>query len=244
MDTTIEKTISTRPKLAGDIAGTPAGTVMTPAYIATIGRMAYIWGWPIVNHLNRAAAVANLPEPGRIGGVIPASPPGYISMLSDYIEEKERFVTCPNQDTVYGAGYQTVDTIPVIVQVPDFGDRFWTYQICDARTDAFCAMGKQHGTKPGFYLLVGLNWKGKKPAGVTAVYRSPTDLGVIFPRLFQSDVPEDKAAVQPLLSQMMVYSLSEFDDVCAQQRKSMSPAGPAHSYIVPAENRHRWDKAL
>jgi hypothetical protein len=25
-------------------------------------------------------------------------------MLTDCIDEKERFVTCPNQDTVYGAG--------------------------------------------------------------------------------------------------------------------------------------------
>ena len=146
-----------------------------------------------------------------MGGVLPVSPPGQVSMLTDYIDEKERFVTCPNQDTVYGAGYQRLNSIPVIVQVPDFGDRFWTYQVCDARTDAFCNMGKQNGTKPGFYLLVGPEWKGEKPAGVTEVFRSPTDLAVIFPRVFQSDAPADKAAIQPLLSQIVVYPLTEFD---------------------------------
>jgi hypothetical protein len=199
------------PRSATDIAGTPAGTVMTKEYVEAVGRLAYIWGWPLVNHYNRAAAFAKLPEPGRIGGVLPAAPLGYVSMLTDYIDEKERFVTCPNQDTVYGAGFQRFDSKPVIVQVPDFGDRFWTYQIVDARTDAFCSMGKQYGTKPGFYLIVGPNWNGKAPAGVTAVFRSPTNLGVIFPRVFQNDTPEDKAAVQPLLSQMMVYPLDEFD---------------------------------
>ena len=115
---------------------------MIPAYVEAVARLAYIWGWPMVNSYNRAAAMTQLPEPGRIGGVLPGAPPGRIAMLTDYIEESERFVTCPNQDTVYGAGFQWLDKTPVIVQVPKFGDRFFTYQICDARTDAFCAVGK------------------------------------------------------------------------------------------------------
>ena len=195
---------------AGEIPGTPAGTVMPKAYVETVGRLAYIWGWPLVNHHNRAATFAQLPEPGRIGGVLPGAPIGYLAMLTDYIDEKERFVTCPNQDTVYGAGFHHFDSKPVIVQVPDFGDRFWVYQVADGRTDAFCSLGKQYGTKPGFYLIVGPNWKGEVPSGVTEVYRSSTDLGVVFPRVFQDDTPQDKAAVQSLINQIMVYPLSEF----------------------------------
>ena len=55
---------------AAQIAGTPAGTVMTKEYVATVGRLAYIWGWPLVNNYNRAEAVKALPEPGLIGGVL------------------------------------------------------------------------------------------------------------------------------------------------------------------------------
>src|SRR5262245_18351203 len=73
------------PKAPADVAGTPTGTMMTKDYVATEGRLAYIWGWPLVNNLTRALAVQNLPEPGRIGGVLPASPPGYVSMLTVYI---------------------------------------------------------------------------------------------------------------------------------------------------------------
>jgi hypothetical protein len=215
------------PKSAAEVPGTPEGTLMTVEYVAAVGRLAYIWGWPLVNNLNRATAVANLPEPGRIGGVLPASPPGYISMLTDYIEAGQHFVTCPNQDTVYGAGYQRLDTKPVIVQVPDFGERFYTYQITDARTDSFASIGKQHGTKSGFYLLVGPNWKGDVPAGINAVLRSPTDLVAIFPRVFQDDTPEDKAAIQPLLSQVMVYPLSEFDGKMKTKDWRSTPAFPA-----------------
>jgi hypothetical protein len=224
------------PKSAADVPGTPAGTVMTKEYVETVGRLAYLWGWPLVNNANRAAAFAQLPEPGRIGGVLPAAPPGSISMLTDYIDEKERFVTCPNQDTVYGAGFQRLDAKPVIVQVPDFGDRFWTYQICDARTDAFCGMGKQHGTKPGFYLLVGPNWKGETPDGVAAVYRSPTDLCVIFPRVFQDDTAEDKSAIQPLLSQILVYPLTEFDGKMKTKDWKKTPSFPA----PPSKGEAKW----
>ncbi len=215
------------PTPASQTPGTPDGTVMTNEYFATVGRFAYLWGWPLVNNFNRAKAVEKLPEPGRVGGVIPMAPPGYVSMLTDYIDEKERFVTCPNQDTVYGAGFQHLDTTPVVVQVPDFGDRFYVYQIADARTDSFGQIGKQYGTKPGFYLLVGPEWKGTVPSGINGVLRSPTNLAVIFPRIFQDDTPEDKAAVQSLLSQVMVYPLTQFDGKMKTKDWSKTPSFPA-----------------
>ena len=217
------------PTSAADVPSTPPGTIMPKDYVVMVGRMAYVWGWPLVNNLNRALAVKDLPEPGRIGGIVPASPPGYVSMLTDYIDSAEHFVTCPNQDTVYGAGFQRLDTKPVIVQVPDFGDRFFTFQVADGRTDSFASFGKQYSTKPGFYLLVGPNWKGDVPADINAVYRSPTDLAAIFPRVFQDDTPEDKRAIQPLLSQIVVYPLSEFDGKMRTKDWTKTPAFPAPS---------------
>jgi hypothetical protein len=215
------------PAAVTEIAGTPSGTVMTPEYVASVGRFAYIWGWPLVNNLNRALGVKDLPGPGRVGGVVPASPRGHISMLTDYISAEEKFVTCPNQDTVYGAGFQHVDTQPVVVQVPDFGSRFFTYQIADARTNSFGNIGKQYGTKAGFYAVVGPNWKGSIPAGITGVLRSSTDLVAIFPRVFQDDTPEDKAAIQPLLSQIVVYPLSDFDGKMKTMDWKSVPSYPA-----------------
>ena len=151
-------------------------------------------------------------------------------------------MTCPNQDTVYGAGFQTLDFRPVIVQAPDFGDRYWTYQICDQRTDSFAAVGRQHGTKPGFYLLVGPNWNGDVPAGVNDVFRSSTNLAVVFPRVFQDDTPEDKAAIQSLLNQVMVYPLAEFDGRMKTKDWKKTPAFPSPAagkgetkWVIPEE---------
>jgi hypothetical protein len=193
-------------KVPGPVPGAP----LSKEYVAAIGRLAYIWGWPLANMQNRHRMFSLAPEPGLMGGLLPVAPIGQNSMLSDYIKPEQRFVTSPNQDVVYGAGFLSLDTQPVIVQVPDFGDRFWVYQIVDQRTDSFAWLGKQYGSKPGLYLLTGPNWKGEVPAGVAGVFRSTTDIGAIFPRIFQDDNTHDRAAIQALLNQVMVYPLSAY----------------------------------
>jgi hypothetical protein len=187
-----------------------SGILMTPGYARTIAQTAYMWGWPIVNMLNRNAKITQAPYPGLLGGILPAAPRGQIGMLHDYILPIETFVTCPNQDVVYGLGFFSLDEEPVVIQVPDFGGRFWVYALYDARTDQFGQIGKPYGTKPGFYLLVGPKWNGKKPEGVADVVRSSTALANAIPRVFQDDTPEDKKAIQPVLNQIVAYPLKDF----------------------------------
>jgi hypothetical protein len=113
------------------------GVDMHPEYAKTIGRMAYVWGWPIINQINRRATLSKAPKPGLLNGVIPVAPRGQIGMLSDYIEPNQNIITCPNQDVVYGLAYFALDEEPAVIQAPDFGDRFWLYALYDARTDQF-----------------------------------------------------------------------------------------------------------
>ena len=182
-----------------------------PAYIKTLARSAYVWGWPMVNMINRHDQITKAPKPGLLGGILPVAPQGQIGMLHDYIEPSETFVTCPNQDVVYGLGFFDLDTQPVVIQVPDFGDRFWVYALYDARTDQFGELGKPYDSKPGFYLLAGPNWEGDVPDGITDVIRSSTALANTIPRVFMDDTDEDRAAVQKVIDQIVVYPLSDFD---------------------------------
>ena len=101
------------------------------------------------------------------------------------------------------------------------------YALYDARTDEFSETGRQYGTKPGFYLMVGPNWTGNPPAGITAVVRSPTKLVFAIPRIFIDDTPQDQNAVQPLLSQIGFYPLSEFDGRMKTTDWSKLPHFPA-----------------
>ncbi len=186
-------------------------TIMTPEYVKAVATSAYLRAWPMMNIHNRKLAFSKLPGPGYMGGIVPVAPSNQIGMLTDYIVPEERVVACPNQDVVYGFALLDFDQEPVIVQVPDFGDRFWVYQVCDQRTDGFAELGKMYGSKPGFYLLTGNNWNGKIPDGIVKVFRCPTSLGVIIPRAFQTDDPTDKKAIQSVLQQILIYPLSQLD---------------------------------
>src|SRR5262249_38785996 len=216
---------------AGSLTQPATGINMQPDYARTIAATAYVWGWPMVNMLNRKAKITQAPRPGLVGGILPAAPRGQIAMLADYIEPSETFVTCPNQDVVYGLGFFSLDDEPVVIQVPDFGERFWVYALYDARTDQFGQLGKPYGSKPGFYLLAGPNWKGLKPSGITEVVRCSTSLANAIPRVFQDDTPEDKKAIQPVINQVVAYPLKDFTGKMKTIEWSKVPniQGPASS---------------
>jgi len=215
------------PKTAADVPGPAAGNTMTKEYVQTVGRMAYIWGWPLVNMANRVASFSKLTEPCVLGG-LPAGFGG-IAMLTDYISPEQKSVACPNQDVVYGTGFFALDQGPIVFQVPDFGDRFWVYALYDGRTSEFAEIGKPYGTKPGFYLIVGPDWKGETPAGITAVVRSSTAAMFAVPRIFLDATAEDKAAIQPVLSQVNFYPLSQFDGKMKIKDWTKIPQIPAKS---------------
>ena len=175
---------------------------------------------------NRIAAIAKVPEPGLFGGTLPVAY-NRLAMLTGYIAPDERFVTCPNQDVVYAIGFFNLENEPIVFQVPDFGNRFWVYALYDARTDEFSEIGKQYGTKPGFYLMVGPNWAGNPPPGITAVVHSSTTKALAAPRIFMEDTPEDHAAIQPVLDQVNFYPLSVFDGKVKTTDWSKLPNIPA-----------------
>ncbi|WP_198651594.1 DUF1254 domain-containing protein [Dyella sp. C11] len=200
---------------------------MTESYVRMVTRDTFFWAWPMINVYSRRVVFSQLKEPGLLGGTVPVAPPNHLSMLHSYVDPAERAVACPNQDVGYGIALLSLDVEPVVVQVPDFGDRFWVYQVVDTRTDSFADLGKMYGTKPGFYLLAGPNWNGTVPKGISGVFRAKTNTGVVIPRVFMDDTPEDLKAVQHFVNQIDVYPLSKFDGKATQHDWTKSPTIPA-----------------
>jgi hypothetical protein len=226
-----EKTDTGVPSVPGSVPGTR----MTEQYIRDIGRMAYLWAWPMVNLHNRHVAFEQVPEPGLMGGVMPCGPLNQIGVLHDYITPDQKFVACPNQDVVYGFGILSLDREPVIVQVPEFGDRFWVFQLGDQRTDGFGKLGKMYGSEPGFYLAVGPDWDGTPPDGIRAVFRSPMNIGYLIPRIFMDDTADDREAIEPLVNQVMAYPLSQFTGEMKTKDWKQAPSFPAAQRSGDAE---------
>ncbi len=208
------------------VPGPVAGTVMPKEYVYQMGRQMYFWGWPLVNMHNRVLVMRQVPEPGLNGGVVPVAPVGQLCMLADYVTPAERYVACPNQDVVYGFGIGMLNESPIVLQVPDFGERFWIVQMVNQRTDGIGGLGSMYGSKSGFYMIVGPDWKGETPQGITQVIHSNTNMVVIIPRAFMNNTPEDRAAIQPLINQVMMYPVAQFDGKMKTTDWTKAPAFP------------------
>jgi hypothetical protein len=121
---------------------------MSKEYVQMVGRMAYLWGWPLINssqprHRLFQGARARLARRRRPGRIQPNA------MLTGYISPDEHFVTCPKPGRgLWSWILSALDKEPIVIQVPDSAIRFWVYALYDARTDEFSAIGKAYGTKP------------------------------------------------------------------------------------------------
>ena len=171
---------------------------------------AYVWGWALVYLHQCRLALERVPAPGRCGG-IPVAPVNRLAMLTDIIRPRTTVVPCANQDVIYGFGMFDLAADAVVIQIPDFGDRFWLYQLGDHRTDAFARVGRMHGTQPGCYLVVGPDWNGTVPAGIAGVFRCPTRYGYCLPRVHVDGTEEDRLSALPAVDQIVAYPLAEFD---------------------------------
>ena len=74
------------PQTAAEVPG-PAPGPMTKAYVQMVGRMAYLWGWPLVYVYNQRTELTKAPETGLLAGVLPIGPMNQVGMLTGYSPE-------------------------------------------------------------------------------------------------------------------------------------------------------------
>jgi hypothetical protein len=209
------------------LRGPVAGTRFTRAYARLVAREAYFWAWPMVNLYNRRLACADVLQPCLLDGVLPAAPLNSLAMLHDYIEPRQRMIACPDRDMIYGEGIAALEDTPVVIQVPNFGSRYWLYQLVDLRTDSFADIGAPYGTTPGFYLIVGPSWDGLLPHGITGVLRCSTNTALIMPHVELRDTPQDRAAVQDAIARIDMYPLDRYDGRTKKRDWHALPHRPA-----------------
>jgi hypothetical protein len=140
---------------------------------------------------------------------------------------------------VYGFGTLDARVGPSVIQVPDFGDRFWVYQVVNQRTDSIVQLGAMYGTSPGLYLVAPTSWEGTAPDGIAGVFPLDTRLAVCIPRVFMDDTAEDRAAIQSVVNQIMVYPLNEFTGEMRSTDWTQAPSFPAGD-ATSGESETQW----
>jgi hypothetical protein len=161
----------------------------------------YIYGYPLVYDLEAVA----LGVEG--GGSLPIQAPyNHFAYARRLLGPETKFVS-PNNDTLYVVGHCDVRQGPVVLHVPDTGDRYYVLQFVDAWSNNFAYIGRRAtGTAEAEYLLADGDYAGPVPEGMTVV-AAPTGVFSIIGRL-QVDGEADLPAVHALQDQFTLTPLS------------------------------------
>ena len=190
---------------------------LTQTEARAIGEEAYVFGFAIVEHYKAVWAYGVEPKSPKYGGfnAIRSEPRLY--------GPDDTAVISANNDTFYTSALMDLRAEPVVLQVPEVTDRYYSFMLVDMVTDNFAYVGtRATGTKAGAYALTGPGWKGHLPQGVVHV-SAPTWLVLGIGRTEvrgEADLP----AVKAVQAGYKLMPLSEFTG------QSAPPASPAIAF--------------
>jgi len=184
---------------------------------------AYVYGYPLVYDLKEVASSV------EGGGALPMQAPyNSFAYARRLLGPETRFVS-PNNDTLYVVGQCDVRQGPLVLHVPDTGDRYYVLQFIDAWTNNFAYIGRRAtGTAEAEYLLTDRDYDGPVPDGMTVV-AAPTGVFTIGGRV-QVNGEADLPAVHALQDQFTLTPLAVGPGGPAPPR---SPASPSQIRASP-----------
>jgi hypothetical protein len=105
-----------------------------------------------------------------VRGTVKHLPRNEIVSVNALADPTVKTVVSPNVDTAYTVEWLDLTSGPMVINVPDTGGRFYTFQFLDGFSNAFAYVGSgSTGTQAGAYALVAPGWSGSLPTGVTRV---------------------------------------------------------------------------
>jgi hypothetical protein len=117
-------------------------------------------------------------------------------------------MTGPMADMIYAQGWLDVSEEPMIFEIPDFGDRYFTIPLIDRWNMVNGYIGtRSTGNRGGRYAVVHEDWEGDLPEGIERITASTKEINFIL-RVFVSG-PDDFSAADALRRQVKLYPLSD-----------------------------------
>ena len=115
-------------------------------------------------------------------------------ILSDHTT---RFITTPNNDTLYSLAVLDLSATPLRLDTPDTQGRYYSVALIDAYTNNAAIIGRRTtGTAAQGYLIVGPQWKGELPDSSLKLIRSPTATALLLVRILVDGSADLAAATQ------------------------------------------------
>ncbi|MGR9088706.1 MAG: DUF1254 domain-containing protein, partial [Gammaproteobacteria bacterium] len=142
-------------------------------------------------------------------------------------------------DTLYSPLSYDVSREPLVVSIPDAGDRYYLLPFLDMWSDVFTVPGtRTTGNGAQTFAIVGPDWKGHLPKGVKE-YRSPTGQGLLIGRT-QTNGTADYEAVRKFQDGMKAVPLSAYGK---KYRPPKGKVNPTQDTSTPPDQIDKMDAA-
>jgi len=166
------------PALAAAGSGVARGETKAGTGLAEASKNAFIYGLPLIESARaRARALSQSP----------VNTLTHKRVLSDY---NDRFITTPNNDTLYSVAWLDLKNGPAKLTIPQTGSRYVSVALLDFYTNNFAILGTQStGRDGGTFTIVGPEAATDDPRAI----RAPTRWVWLLVRLLV-DGPDDLAA--------------------------------------------------
>jgi hypothetical protein len=173
----------------------------SPQEAEAIATLAYAYGFPLlVMDVSREVMTAVPAIEAQKG------PVNQFVHVGEFPDDQFRDVVSPNVDTLYSAAWLDLEREPMVLRVPDTGQRYYMMPMLDAWTNVFASPGtRTTGNGAGAFALTGPNWKGKVPDGVQEI-KAPTNMVWIIGRTYTAG-KKDYAAVHAIQKQYELLPL-------------------------------------
>ena len=170
------------------ITGVAADPNWAEEYAYTLGVQAYTYAFPwYYNTLLRWKSTTQ-PAPNDLTPSMPLNSFFHVRRL---IDSSYRDGGSANNDTLYSIAWLELGKEPIILSVPEMGNRYYTVQFSGFDSDNFAYVGQRAtGSHAGNYAIVGPGWKGKLPPGVKALKPAPTPTVLVVGRILINGAAE------------------------------------------------------
>jgi len=121
----------------------------------------------------------------------------------------DREVVSPNNDTLYTNAWLDLADGPLVIEIPDMGERYWALGFLDMWTNPFAYAGRRTtGNRAQRLFVHGPQWQGKTPDGMIAVAAPGADIWIIGRILVDPDAV-DMARVTQLQQQFAILKADD-----------------------------------
>lgn len=137
-------------------AGSAGTAPVSAAQAAKLGRLAYLYGFPLLEFLRVQDTQTSVRCPNRKGD----APLNSFSSAHQFARPVDRTVVAPNVDTLYSLAHLDLGRGPVVLSHPAMGHRYFVFELLDPYTNVIGYIGtRTTGSAAGSFAI---EWSGRR----------------------------------------------------------------------------------